>query len=266
MKTVNPRDAYDRRRFVDAMKDLSDLGVISHNLNTPEGNWDPKFRKDLEILLDDPNIPEDEQISYAGMAPDSVIKDANKAHSQYDKQMQNYAITNFSTLLGKLSGETLLQLVASVLPVAETGKKNLDRVVKAIQEKRKIAKISKEGGIEQYVAEKLANASEWRKQAYFGYSIGNPDYIQRTFKAYAQSTEADLIKEIFEEDRKTIKSEKLRRILKENYAQLIAKDTEDSDKVAEAYLSAIAQGAYQAVKPEEKDKPGSIARTGKVAP
>lgn len=258
IKTVNPGDAYDRQRFVDAMKDFSDLEGISHNLNTPEGNWHPDLRKDLGTLL------RDNQTFYSGMAPDSVINDSNEAHEQYEKDMQNYAITNFSTLLGKVRGETLAQLVTLILPVAETGKKGLDKTIKAINEKRKIEKMSKEGGIESYVMEKLAKASDWRKEAFFGYSVGNPDYIQRTFQAYAQSAEQDFRNEVLD-NQGNIKTKVLREIIKENYAQLIAKDTEKSDKIAKGYLSAIAQGAYLAVNPKEKDKPGTIAKTGRVA-
>jgi len=258
MKTITPGDAYDRRKFVDAMKSLSDLGVTAQNINTPEGSWNPDSRKDLGTLLkDDPTF-------YSGMSPDSVINDSQIAHKYHEKSIQNYAITNFSTLLGKVSGETLLQIVSS-LPVDKTGDEGLDKAIRVINEKKKIAKVAKEGGIESYVHEKLANASDWRREAFFGYSVGNGNYTERTFQAYARSAEQDFARAVLEKDGKTINSAKLRRILEANYKKLIAKNTENADKVAEAYLSTIAQGAYQEVKPEKKDKPGSIARTGKVA-
>jgi len=257
MKTVNLGDVYNRQKFVGAMKDLSDLGGLVEKISAPEGNWNPCIRADIHGLINPPVE------SYAGLAPDSVINDANEAHSKYEENMQNYAIKNFDILLGKISGETLLQLVTSVLPVDKTGNKGLDKVIKAINEKRKIAKAAEKGDIHSYVNEKLKDASDWRKQAYFGYSIGNPDYVQRTFQAYAQSSEQDFSKEVLD-NQGNIKENVLRKIIRENYTQLVAKDTEESDKVAKRYLSAIAQGAYQAVKPEKEDKPGKIARTGKV--
>lgn len=259
MKSINPREAYDQSKFVGAMEDLSDLGGIAQNISAPEGNWHPDLRKNLGILL------RNNQAFYSGMSPDSVMDDLNEAHKQHEKEMQNYAIINFSTLLGKVSGKKLLQLVGS-LPLSKTKRKNLDEVINTINEKREIERISKEGGMEEYVMGKLAKASDWRKQAYFGYSIGNGNYAERTFQAYAQSAEQDFARQLLDK-KGNIKPEAevvLREIIKENYSQFVAKDTDDTDKIARKYLSALAQVAYQEVKPAKKVKQGKIARTGRV--
>lgn len=259
MRTVKPTDAYDKNRFVPAMEFLSDLENAAQNVNTPEGNWNPTPRKDLGVLL------KDNSTFYAGMAPDSVINDANEAFDQYNEAVQNYAIKNFSELLGKINGERLLQVIGS-LPVVKTGRKNLDKLVKIINEQREIQKTAKEGSAQNYVAKRLEGASGWRKDAYFGYSIGNPDYTQRTFQAYVQSNQRDFMNAVFDKD-ENVKSEAqtiIRGIIRESYKQLVAKDTENDDKVAQMYLSAVARGAYESVKPEKKVKPGKIFRTGKV--
>jgi len=259
MRTVNSGDVYDKKRFVDAMKDLSDLGGTLEKVSSENGHWNPDARKNLGTLL------RDNQTFYSGLQPDSVINDSQEAHKQYERDIQNYTITNFSTLLKKVDAETLLGLVTSILPIDKTKDKGLNKIIELINERRKIAKATKEGDTQSYVMEKLANASEWRQRAFFGYSVGDSNYIEKTFNEYAQSVEQDFRKEVFEADKKTIKSGKLRSILEENYKQFIAKDTEVADKLAEAYLSTIAQGAYQTVKPGKRDEHGSIARTGKVA-
>ena len=257
MNTINFLDSFNKDRFVKAMKDMSTLENIARNIGAPEGQFDPSLRQDAGTLLqDNPGF-------YAEMSPDVVTSDIEQRYGEYDKQVKNYTINNFNTLLGKVKGKSLLQIVTS-LPIAKTGKKHLDKAINAINEKLKIAKIAKEGGIQEYIMEKLSKASKSRRDNFFNYLVGSNGYVEKTFQAYAQEAEVNFNKAI-SDVQGNVKTEVLRNIMKANYHQFVDKDTEGTDRIAEGYLSAIASGAYQAVKPVSRAKKGSIARTGKVA-
>ena len=257
INTINFLDVYNKDKFVKAMKDLSTLENIVRNISTPEGQFNPDLRKDAGILLkNDPTF-------YTEMSPDVVTSDVEQRYEEYEKETQNYTINNFNNLLGKVKGKTLLQFVTS-LPLAKTGKKHLDKTINAINEKLRMAKIAKEGGVQEYVMEKLSKAAPSRKDNFFEYLVGSTGYIEKTFQAYAQEAEINFNKAI-SDGQGNVKSDVLKSIVKENYNQFVDKNTEGTDRIAEAYLSAIASGAYQAVKPDKKVKKGSIARTGRVA-
>jgi len=239
MKTVNPTDAYDKQKFVDAMKDFGKLENLLQGVSDSKGNWDPDIRSDIHSLIN-PLAN-----SYAGLAPDSVIDDTRKAYSEKQNNLIGYAEKNFYSLLSRIKDENLLSLVLS-LPLKDVGSSKVKKAVKAISEKRKVAKAAEEGDIQSFVAEKLAKASDWRKQAYFGYSIGNPDYTQRTFQAYAQNAEIDFKKAISDASG-NLDSRILSDILIENYKD-IDTSTDDGKKLAKAFQLTVAQAAYRSVK------------------
>tara|TARA_Y100000034_G_scaffold127241_1_gene179746 strand:+ start:50 stop:829 length:780 start_codon:yes stop_codon:yes gene_type:complete len=257
MRTVNRNDAFNKKDFVNAMKDLSDLEHIAQNIGTPEGQFDPSLRQDSGVLLkNDPTF-------YTELTPDVVISDVQDEHKGYQKGIQNYTITHFNNLLGKVKGKSLLQFVTS-LPIVKTGKRNIDKVIDAINEKKRMAKIAKEGGVQEYVMEKLSKASKSRRDNFFNYLVGSQGYVEKTFQAYAQEAEINFNKAVLNSEG-NVKADVLRSVMKKSYNEFVDKNTESDDKVAEVYLSAIASGAYQAVKPVKRVKKGRIARTGKVA-
>jgi hypothetical protein len=239
IRTLNPGDAYARQDFVNAMEDLTNLGGISQTASTADGNWNPDLRKGLGKLL------QNNQTFYSGVEPDSVINDAQTSYSQYEGEMVDYVITNFSTLLGKSTKDQGLMALATSLPLKETGNRSMDKTIKVINEKKKIAKIMQEGGIEGYVMDKMRNAEPWRQEAFFGYSVGNQGYMEKTFQAYAQSAEMDFRNALFVDG--NLNKGKIRNIVKENYNMIVA-DKGANSKEAKAFQMAVAQTAYAAVK------------------
>jgi hypothetical protein len=243
IRTINPGDAYNKGKFVGAMKDFTQLGGDLEKISSADGNWNPSVRKDLGNLL------RDNQTFYAGLQPDSVIDDTENCYSGLQDNVVKYTKNNFNELLNKIKDQNLLNLVLG-LPLKESDTirvKKIKQVIKAINEKRKIEKITQEGGAENYVMEKLANASDWRKQAYLGYSIGNPDYTQRTFQAYAQSAEVSFREAITTSDGKKIDAPLLREVLRESY-KAIDTSTDEGKNLAKVFQINIAQTAYREVK------------------
>jgi len=256
MRTVNPTDRYRKKDFVNAMNDLSLLEQIAQNINTPEGNFDPNLRQDASVLL------EDRPDFYTELSPDVVVSRVQSEYKIYNREMQNYTITNFNSLLDKVGGQSLLQFVIS-LPIAKIGNKRLDKVVDAINEKRKIAEVVEKGGEKEYVMEKLSHASAERRANFFEYLVGSQGYIEKTFESYAQEAEFNFNNAVSDGEG-NINASVLRGVVKHNYNQFVDKDTESKDRVTGMYLSAIAKGAYLSVKSDKKGRQGSIARTSKV--
>jgi len=239
IRTVNPTDAYNKSSFVDAMQDFNKLSGNLEKISSADGNWNPSARKRIGSML------RDDQTFYTGLPPDSVIDDAENFYSEAEDKITGYARRKFNTLLNKIKAEDLVDLVLG-LPLEEVGSDSVKQAVRAINEKRKLAKAAKERRAQDYVNEKLANASDWRKESYFGYSIGNPDYTERTFRSYVQSAESDFRSAISDTQGK-LNTRKLRDVLRANY-QAIDNSTNNGKELAKAFQVNVAQSAYKAVK------------------
>lgn len=242
MRSIGPRSAYNRNNFVNAMEDLSKLEYLAQTLNSGSGHdWDPELRRDLGNLL------RDNQIFYAGLTPDNVKNDSGEAYFDYQNRINEYSKDKLEILLDKVSAIGSLSLVLS-LPLVETGNKDYDKIKKIIDRKREIDFAEKQGRIEDYVNNKLKKASDWRKEAYFKYSMGDPSYITRTFNAYKIDNEMDFNRAIRRESGQ-IYRKKLLDLIKANYNKIVGdeENREDSDK-AKLYRSVIAKYAYEALK------------------
>jgi len=243
MRTINPNERYDRQRFVDAMEDLEKLVYLSDNLKKPEGNWNPNLRKGLANLLKDENADEidpDVEINFAGLTPDHVIERAQQEKRDYSDRMDKYAARNWEAFLDKVERvrpEELVDLIES-LPLAETSNEELDKIVKAVNEKNLINIFKEKGGQREYVNLKMQGASESRKKAY-AYSSGDPNYIAAIFGAYERAADFYFQKAIRDENGNIVPS-KLVNLIRENYNRLDA----DSDK-AKIYRLAIVKVAHK---------------------
>jgi len=236
IRTVNPADAYNQPGFASAMEDFGKLEEILQGISSPEGNWNPILRKDLgNLLKGDPKF-------YESLTPDTVINDASEVYKTHSDNIAKYSANKFNFLLGKLDEKALLLLVRS-LPLVKTGKEDLDKIVDAVSEQRKIGEAAQEGSIEAYVQEKLKNAEEWRQRAYFGYSALNQEYNRRTFQAYARVAEVELANAIKNKDGKVDKK-KLYDLIAESYGKITADKGVDS-KEAKAYQLSVAKIAHQ---------------------
>jgi len=223
---VDQKKKYDEDRFKSAMQDFSELEKIV--AFAPQDNWNPTLRKNLGSLA------RDDQTHYAGMTPDQFRNDAEEAYTDSEDNVRAYAKRHFYLLLDKLDTEQLLSLV-SALPLAETGKEDLDRIAKAVIEKRKIEGAARENKLEGYVQERLRDAEPWRQRAYFKYSIVNVDYNKRTFQAYAGEAEIELMKAISNGNGELDKG-KLHNLLRESYAKIVADKGEDSNEAKDYQL------------------------------
>ena len=276
IKTINPRDAYNKDRFVDAMKGLDKLEYLLQGISRPEGNWNPDLRKNLgDLILTDIRNREVRERFFAGVAPDNVIGEAEKAYSENQDRIIDYSKNKWENLLDKVSNEQLVSLV-SMLPLVKTENRDYDKLKGIVDEKRKTGRAEQEGGIEAYVNDKLSRAPDWRKQAYYGYSMGDPSYTMRTFNAYKSDAEISFIKAIRKKNGELDRA-KLLGLIRINYNQLIkdeAKKAEDkydeikdeegkeSDKekykkimsdgaesdLARLYRASIAKVAYESIK------------------
>jgi len=237
---LKPESAYSKDDFVSAMKDFNRLEFLAQGFSSDNKyDWHPEFRKNLGDLL------RGNQRFYAGMTPDNVKNDASEAHSDYQNKIAEYSKNKVYELLNQVKEEGLVSLVFS-LPLVETGNEEYDKVKKAIDEKKKIEWAQERGEIMQYINERLKNMADWRKDAYFGYSMGDEGYVRRTFDSYAVETERKL-SELVQKDGK-IDKEKLLNLIKANYKKIVEseKDKEDSDK-AKSYRIAIAKTAYESI-------------------
>ncbi len=238
MRTVNSQDAYDKDKFVDAMEDLSKLELISQTAETPEGHWNPDLRRELG------NLARENQTFYAGLTPDHVMGDSQRIYSQYRNKMGSYVKNKVDSLIDKINGENLISLVKQ-LPFVRTGNREYDKIKRLVDEKRKIAEAKEKGAIENYVNEKMMRASDWRKESYYGYSMGDPTYVMRTFNAYEMDNQADFIKATHTEER-NIREKKLRGLIKANYEKIKSEKGEDH-VLAKVYCSAIAKAAHESI-------------------
>lgn len=287
MRTVDPNESYDRKRFVNAVKDLGKLEVALQGISTADGNWNPDLRDDLGDLIGIGRNKEVRRKFYAGAAPDHVLNESNKAHSEYTDNIAFYSKDKWEFLLDKINSDHNDQLVSlvSMLPLAWTEDKtdkDYNQLKWATDEKRRIAKAEQNGrqGLEAYVSDKMKKAEAWRQESYYGYSSGDPTYLTRMFNAYKADADATFNHAVLNKEGKEIDRDKLMRILKKSYNLVVkneanrakeqydkikndegkekdkadylkvSKDGAESD-LAKAYRVAIAKAAYESVRKEE---------------
>jgi len=229
MNTVRPTGTY--AEFKKARGDVSTLEQILQGVSKPEGNWDPNFREVLGKLT------EDNPGHYAGMSPDVVIKSTEAAHRQYGEELRQYVIPNWDNMLKRLDGEKAVNYVFNV-PLVETGDAELDKIGKAMGEKKKINNIMRTGeGIQDYVEGKIETAPQWRQEV-FAYASGTQNFIESVFQSYARQTEIDFNK-IVRNKNKTFRAGKLRDLADKSYRKVIADEGVDGEN-AQKYQNSLA--------------------------
>lgn len=239
VRTVEPREAYNKEKFVNAMTDLNNLESLLINASKPEGNWNPNIRKGLG------NILRDDQGFYAGFTPDNVLNDNQEAISQYTDEMDQYVKNTWKTIFNKLEAEDFLNL-ASSLPLPDSVRDNeLDEIINAIKESKIIEFAESRGseGKTAYIISKLQDAEQWRQEAYFGYSSYVQDYNERTFNAYKREAQIKLKNAITKKDGSLNKT-KLSNLIEKSYSSMVTDKGEDSDE-AKAYRIGTAKAAYE---------------------
>jgi len=231
IRTVDPREAYDKDNLVNAMEDIGSLESVLKA--TSQEPWDPEAAKKLGALTrDDPRF-------YAGLNPRHVANDTNEVLDENLERIRKYAKRHFSSLFDELSGKALLALAQS-LPLEETGDENLDNIAKAILEIKKVQEAGKSrDGIRAYVASRMKDAPKWMKTAYEEFSSGDFAYIEKTFEAYVETAQVDYAKAIQTEGGR-IRKDKLYDLVSESYEKVKANKGENS-KEAKLYEEMVAR-------------------------
>ncbi len=270
-KPINPNQGYDRKMFVDAFDDFSDLSSYLEKLVKDPRDLDTLAdlggllyqRPDIFVKADDPLL---------------ARKEAKYYHSKSIRAMEKYVQNNFETLLGKCDDKGLEGYVIST-PIYKTtegrGQKDHNEFVDRLNSFRKITEIAREGNPEQvreYIAKKISKAPEWLQELIAG-SMENQEYAKIMFGAFAERDQKKFFEMLRDKKGKTRRGfleNVVRDSLGEAYKQLgketNLKDAKDiREKVIRPAYINLAGIAHQGEKAKEKvDRDSSRERRKKL--
>ena len=229
-KPIDLSKSYDRRTFVDAFDDFSDLGSYLEKLAEDPRNPDALsdlggllFKKpDFFTKVDDPLL---------------ARQNADVFYSQSVEAMAQYTKRNFDEFMKKYEDGDLEKYVMSV-PLYNTTKereqKGHNEFVDTLRSMKEIQKIAKDGDVGKmsgYVGEKIENAPRWLQEL-LASSMGNEKYTAEMFRAFAEHDQNKFFRMLKDEKGKTRRKfveGVIRGSLEESYHQM-GKEMNEKDK------------------------------------
>lgn len=218
---IDPKKGYNRLEFLVAEIDLEkDMrGWQEQLIKDP---YNPKIREKISRkLYGDPK-------AHLGKSPDWIRKEVKTAFDDGTKKMAEYVGKNLESFLELFKGQSLVGLLMS-LPLYQTGNKEHDRVVSAINHVREMDSVAKEGDINK-IREIVMESMKQRNV---------PDYA-KTLVDYFSKDDKYMV-DLFREDIGRARH---------NLGKTLAED----EKINESQLKNVIRNSIQKAKDEYKDE------------